>query len=90
MTAWYSCMTPGTRTWGGHLAPEHPFGIEHELFARVFFDGVKVAEFFEDAAVARRSGFHRVDAVERPVPTSHPSHSDFYCHVFFLSNYIKN
>ncbi len=53
----------------------YSFNIERNLFGFIFFDGVVVAQLFEDSAVTRPPRFDGVDSKKRPMPPANPRHS---------------
>jgi hypothetical protein len=56
----------------------YAFGIDNDLFGGVFLERVNVTQFFEDSSVTGCARVNCVDSEERPVPSSHSGHSDFY------------
>ncbi len=58
----------------------HSLEVEHDLAFRLLFERVVMAQLFENSAVTRRTRVNGVDSEERPMPSSHTGHSDFYCH----------
>ena len=66
------------------------FGVEDELLSGVFNQWVVVAELFEYLAVAWRSRIDSIYSEERPVPPSHPGHSDLNSHGFPFSNSVSS